>query len=144
MSPLSRFRSWAPHILGITRILTGVMFASHGAQKVLGVFGGMPAGAPKLVVWTAGPIEFVGGILIALGLFTRTTAFICSGLMAAAYFMGHASGGFWPKVNGGEPAILYCWIFLYIAAAGPGAFALDNLWRRRAAPASGELQPAAS
>ena len=144
MSAVTRFHSWAPHILGITRILIGVMFACHGAQKVLGAFGGMPAEAPKFVVWTAGPIEFFGGILIALGLFTRTTAFICSGLMAAAYFMGHASNGFWPKANGGEPAVMYCWIFLYIAAAGPGAFALDNLWRRRSAPASGDLQPAAS
>jgi putative oxidoreductase len=107
------------------------MFASHGAQKVLGVFGGIPAGAPAWVVWTAGPIELIGGVLIAIGLFTRPVAFLCSGLMAVAYFYGHARGGFWPKVNGGEMAVLYCWLFLYIAAAGPGAFALDHLIFRK-------------
>ena len=133
MTAIDRFRGWAPAILGITRILTGVMFACHGAQKVFGAFGGMPAGAPTAIVWTAGPIELIGGVLIALGLFTRTSAFISSGLMAVAYFMGHAGNGFWPKTNGGELAIFYCWIFLYIAAAGPGAFALDNLWRRASA-----------
>ena len=127
-----RLSVWAPYILGITRILAGIMFACHGAQKVLGMFGGMPKEAPALVVWTAGPLELAGGILIALGLFTRTTAFICSGLMAAAYFIGHAKGGFLPKVNGGELAVLYCWLFLYIAAAGPGAWALDNFIGRSA------------
>lgn len=130
-TPTDRFGQWAPKILGITRILTGIMFASHGAQKVLGAFGGMPPGAPAWIVWTAGPVELVGGILLALGLFTRSTAFVCSGLMAVAYFYGHARGGFWPKTNGGESAVLYCWLFLYIAAAGGGAWALDNLIRRR-------------
>jgi putative oxidoreductase len=126
-----RFHSISPKILGVLRILAGVMFASHGAQKVLGVFGGIPAGAPAWVVWTAGPIELIGGVLIAIGLFTRPVAFLCSGLMAVAYFYGHARGGFWPKVNGGEMAVLYCWLFLYIAAAGPGAFALDHLIFRK-------------
>jgi putative oxidoreductase len=133
MKLFDRLSTWAPYILGITRILAGIMFACHGAQKVLGAFGGMPPGAPAWIVWTAGPIELVGGILIALGLFTRPIAFLCSGLMAAAYFKGHAMNGLLPKVNGGEPAVLYCWLFLYIAAAGPGAFALDNLWSRRRA-----------
>lgn len=127
-----RMTLWAPHILGVTRILAGIMFASHGAQKVLGAFGGVPAEAPAWIIWTAGPIEFAGGILIALGLFTRPVAFLCSGLMAVAYFYGHARGGFWPKTNGGELAVVYCWLFLYIAAAGAGAWALDNLLRRRA------------
>jgi putative oxidoreductase len=131
----TRFQTAAPAILGVARILIGVMFASHGAQKVLGAFGGMPPGAPGWIVWTAGPLELVGGALIAAGLFTRPLAFLCSGLMAAAYFYGHARGGFWPKVNGGELAIIYCWFFLYLAAAGPGAFALDNLIKRRTAPA---------
>lgn len=133
ISPVVRFRSWAPQILGAARILVGVMFACHGAQKVLGAFGGMPQGAPRWIVWTAGPIELIGGALIAIGLFTRISAFICSGLMAAAYFMGHARNGFWPKLNGGEIAILYCWFFLYLSAQGPGAWALDNLRRRRPA-----------
>jgi putative oxidoreductase len=131
MSAVERFGSWAPKILGISRFLFGTFFACHGAQKVFGVFGGMPPGVPKLLIWTAGPIELVGGVLIAIGLCTRITAFICSGQMAIAYFTGHAPHGFWPTVNGGELAIFYCWFFLYIAAQGPGAFALDNLIKRR-------------
>lgn len=139
MTIVDRFSSWAPHILGIFRILAGAMFASHGAQKVIGAFGGMPKdmSIPWYITTTAGPLEFFGGILIAVGLLTRPVAFLCSGLMAVAYFKGHAFGSgsfvFWPKVNQGEIAVLYCWLFLYIAAAGPGAWALDNLWRRRRA-----------
>ena len=127
---------WSPRILAGLRILSGAMFACHGAQKIFGAFGGMPPGAPQTVVWIAGPIEFFGGVLIALGLFTRPAAFISSGLMAVAYFWGHARGGFLPKVNGGELAVFYCWVFLYIAAQGPGAFAIDNLLRKRKSGAS--------
>jgi len=136
MTIIDRFGSWAPHILGIFRLLAGVMFASHGAQKLFGAFGGMPAGMtiPWYINWIAGPIEFFGGILIAIGLLTRPVAFLASGLTACAYFMGHAFGTgsfvFWPKVNQGEIAVLYCWLWLYLAAAGPGSFAIDNLWRR--------------
>ena len=132
-----RFSAWAPRILAILRFLSGVMFACHGAQKLFGAFGGMPPGMdiPWYIYWIAGPIEFFGGILIAIGLFTRPVAFLASGLMAVAYFKGHAFGTgsfvFWPKVNQGEIAVLYCWLFLYIAAAGPGSFAIDNLLRRR-------------
>lgn len=132
MTVANRLAQWAPHILAITRILAGTMFASHGAQKVLGAFGGVPPGAPTWIIWIAGPLELAGGILLALGLFTRVTAFVCSGLMAVAYFYGHARQGFWPKVNQGELAVLYCWLFLYLSARGPGAWALDNLWRRGA------------
>ena len=131
MSAIGRFTALAPQILGCTRILTGILFASHGAQKVLGVFGGVPKEAPAVIIWTAGPIELVGGILVALGLFTRSAAFLSSGLMAFAYFMGHGSRGFWPILNGGELAILYCWLLLYLSAQGPGAWALDNLIRRK-------------
>lgn len=137
---IDRFTAQAPRILGILRILSGVMFASHGAQKLLGAFGGLPPGQPMpwYVPGLAGPIELFGGILIALGLLTRPVAFLASGLMAVAYFMGHAFGtgtfSFWPKVNQGELAVLYCWVFLYFAAAGPGAWAIDNLWRRRRTP----------
>jgi putative oxidoreductase len=127
MTIVDRFTALAPRILGIWRIIMGTMFACHGAMKLFGVFGGMPPGVPAHIKWGAGSLEFFGGILIALGLFTRITAFIDSGLMAFAYFIGHAPGGFWPIVNGGAPAIMYCWFFLYIAAHGPGAFALDNL-----------------
>ena len=126
-----RFAAAAPGVLGVARILAGVMFACHGAQKTLGLFGGIPPGAPAWIVWTAGTIELAGGALIALGLFARPVAFLSSGLMAVAYFYGHAGGGFWPKVNGGELAILYCWIFLYIAARGPGAWAVDRARSRR-------------
>ena len=132
MSAVDRFTALAPKILALTRILAGVMFTCHGAQKLLGVFGGVPPGAPRPIIWTAGAIELVGGALIALGLLTRLAAFIASGLMAFAYFMGHAGHGFWPILNQGELAILYCWLFLYIAAQGPGAWALDNLLHRRA------------
>ena len=121
-------RSHQSAVLGLTRILFGVMMACHGAQKVLGAFGGVPVGAPGFVVWIAGPIELIGGALIAAGLFVRPTAFVMSGLMAAAYFMGHAARGFWPIANGGELAIVYSWLSLYLAAHGAGAFALDG-WR---------------
>jgi putative oxidoreductase len=121
----------APKILGVFRIITGIMFACHGAQKLFGMFGGMPPGVEPWIQYGAGGIEFFGGLLIALGLFTRIVAFIASGTMAVAYFYGHARNGFLPKVNGGELAVIYCWLFLYLAAAGPGAFALDNLFRRR-------------
>jgi putative oxidoreductase len=131
MSMIDGFKAQAPRILGLTRILAGIMFACHGAQKLFGVFGGMPPGVPKALIWSAGPIELVGGALIALGLFSRISAFICSGQMAFAYFIGHAAKGFWPGANGGEMAILYCWLFLYFAAQGPGAWALDNLRRTR-------------
>jgi putative oxidoreductase len=128
---------YAPQILSLFRILGGAMFACHGAQKLFGAFGGIPPGAaPTWLIWTVGPLEFFGGILVAIGLFTRPIAFVLSGLMAVAYFWGHARNGFWPKANQGEPAVLYCWLFLYIAAQGPGAWALDNLlFRKRAAVA---------
>jgi len=128
---IERFRSWSPQILSILRFLAGTMFACYGAQKMFGVFGGLPPGVPATLIWTAGPLEFFGGIFIALGLFTRTTAFLLSGMMAIAYFTGHAPNGFWPRANGGEPAVLYCWLWLYLAAHGPGAWALDNLFFRR-------------
>ena len=93
----------------------------------------MPPGVPKAFIWTAGSLEFAGGLLIAIGLFSRIAAFILSGMMAVGYFTGHAPNGFWPITNGGELAILYCWLFLYIAANGPGGWALDNV---KAAPRS--------
>jgi putative oxidoreductase len=129
-SIVNRFTALAPRILGVQRIIVGAMFACYGAMKLFGVFGGLPPGVPKILIWTAGPIEFLGGILIAIGLFSRITSFICSGQMAFAYFIGHAPHGFFPIVNKGELALLFCWMFLYYAAAGPGAFAVDNLLGR--------------
>ena len=133
MSKLSkRLQSFAPQVLGGTRVIVGILLACHGAQKLLGLFGGVPAGAPGLVVWIAGSIELVGGALMAVGFFTRSASFLMSGLMAFAYFLGHAGKGFWPILNGGELAIVYSWLSLYLAAQGPGAWALDNLRSRRA------------
>jgi putative oxidoreductase len=123
---VNKLGAFAPHILGATRILVGILFGCHGAQKLLGAFGGPHEGTPAAILWTAGPIELLGGALIALGLFTRPAAFLSSGLMAFAYFMAHAPKGFWPLLNGGELAIVYCWFFLYVAAQGPGAWALDS------------------
>ena len=129
MRVADRFASWSPQILGLLRIIAGALFACYGAQKIFDLFGGLPV--PKTpLIWSAGAIELMGGVLIAIGLFTRITAFICSGQMAVAYFTGHAIHGFWPIVNHGELAVLFCWLFLYIAAQGPGAFALDRLRRR--------------
>lgn len=137
----TRLSRRAPEILAVTRILVGILLASHGAQK-FGAFGGIPAGVPGFIVWIAGPIELFGGALLALGLFTRGTAFLTSGLMAFAYFMGHAGKGFWPILNGGELAIVYSWLSLDLAAQGPGAWALDNLRRSAAAtPASSVHEP---
>jgi putative oxidoreductase len=127
MSTIDRFTALAPKILGATRIIAGILFVCHSAQILFGAFGGLPPGVPAAIIWTSGPIELVGGVLLTIGLFARITAFLCSGLMAAAYFMAHAPKGFWPVLNGGELAILYCWIFLYIAAQGPGAWAIDNV-----------------
>ena len=117
---------YAPQVLGAARALAGILFTCHGAQKLLGAFGGSPPGAPPALVWTAGVIELACGVLLTLGLFAREAAFVSSGLMAVAYFIAHAPRGFWPILNGGELAIAYCWLFLYLAAQGPGAWALDN------------------
>jgi putative oxidoreductase len=118
---------YAPMLLGLLRIVAGVLFLEHGASKLLG----FPHNAmfdhltPMFVV--AGTIELVGGALIALGLFARVAAFIASGEMAVAYWMVHVpTGGPFPVLNGGDAAILFCFVFLYIAAAGPGAWAVNR------------------
>ena len=109
----------------LMRIVTGVLFACHGAQKLFGVLGGQKQEAPMMVA--AGVIEFVGGIMIAGGLLTSCAAFVASGEMAFAYFKQHAPGGFWPIVNRGELAVLYCFVFLYIASRGSGILSLPTL-----------------
>lgn len=122
-------------IYGVMRIAVGLMFAQHGAQKLFGLFGGVgqDGGTAQLMstMGAAGVIEFFGGLLIALGLFGSLAAFISSGEMAIAYFMSHAPRGPIPIENGGERAILFCFIFLFIAAHGSGALSLDGLFRRR-------------
>ena len=112
------------------RLVTGLLFVCHGAQKLFGAFGGTRMTAPLFV--TGGVIELVGGVLIAGGLFASFAAFVASGEMAVAYFMAHAPHAFLPIVNHGELAVLYCFAFLFIAASGSGAWSLDALIRTRA------------
>lgn len=118
----------------LMRVVVGLLFAVHGAQKLFGVLGGkVMTGNPLML--TAGIIEFVGGLLIAVGLLTRIAAFLASGEMAVAYFKVHAPQGFWPIQNQGELAVVYCFVFLFIAAYGGGIYSLDQALRRRGAPA---------
>ena len=116
------------------RIITGLMFMLHGMQKILGFFGGAPEGAPAFVVWGAGSIELIGGALIAIGLFAAPAAFLASGTMAVAFFVGHVArhGTILPIENQGELAVLYCWVFLVIAARGSGIWSIDDLRGGRA------------
>lgn len=113
------------HLQGILRIVTGLLFMQHGAQKLFGVLGGTQVELMSLM-GLAGVLEFFGGLLVAVGLFTRIVAFILSGEMAAAYFMAHLPQGFWPIENGGELSALFCFVFLFFAAAGPGRFSIDG------------------
>lgn len=117
-------RPWAPHILSILRILASLTFLTHGTMKLLGWPAEFPYPLSGLTA-TAGVLEIVGGILLAIGLFSRPVAFILSGMMAVAYFMAHAGSNFFPVLNGGEAAMLFCWVFLFIAAYGPGPISVD-------------------
>jgi len=126
---------WAPRVLSIVRIVTALIFMAHGTQKLLN-FPPNPPGRPGIELFSlyglAGALEIVGGILLVLGLFTRPVAFILSGEMAFAYWMSHAARSFYPVLNGGDAAILYCFIFLYLAFAGGGAWSLDRMiWNKR-------------
>jgi putative oxidoreductase len=114
---------------GLMRFVFGVLFACHGAQKLFGAFGGGVMTHSALLL-TAGVIEFFGGILVAVGLMTRPAAFIASGEMAVAYFWKYAPNGPWPIQNKGEPALLYCFAFLFIAAFGAGLFRLGARLKR--------------
>ena len=117
---------YSPHIYAVLRIVAGFLFLSHGLQKLFGLMGGkaMPPGS---LPWVAGAIELVCGALVLLGLFGSIAAFIASGEMAAAYFMVHFPQAFWPIVNKGELAALYCFLFLYVAAIGSGIWSIDAL-----------------
>lgn len=118
----------------LLRIVSGLLFFQAGALKMFGWFGGMPPGvAMTPLVWTAAAIEVVGGIALMLGLFTRPVAFVCSGEMAAAYFIGHFPQGFWPIQNHGEEAVLLSFLFLFLWANGAGPWSLDALIQNRRA-----------
>jgi len=108
------------------RIVTGFLFLWHGAQKLLGFPPSDHGAAPPFITYVAGPIELIGGILVMIGLFTRWAAFLCSGLMAAAYWMAHGRNAVLPIQNMGELAVIYCFVFLFISARGSGIWALDK------------------
>jgi len=124
--------TWAPRALSILRIVVALLFIEHGAQKLFGFPATAANGLPAMLTlsWFAGVIELVGGVLVLLGLFTRPAAFVISGEMAFAYWMAHAPRGPFPILNGGDGAVLYCFVFLYIAVAGPGAWAIDRARER--------------
>jgi putative oxidoreductase len=128
----SSLAGWTPRLLSVLRIITGFLFMAHGAQKLFGFLAppGMPAASMGSLMWVAGVLELFGGLLILIGLFTRPVAFILSGMLAVAYFMAHAPSGFWPLQNKGELAVLYCFVFLFFAAAGGGVWSVDWCIRR--------------
>jgi putative oxidoreductase len=115
----------------LLRIVAGLLFFQHGLPKLFGYPGTSAAAEPFTQFWFAGIIEVFGGLAIALGLFTSAVAFITSGEMAVAYFQAHAPRGFWPVVNGGELAVIFCFVFLYLAATGAGKWSLDTRRRGR-------------
>lgn len=123
---------WAPRALSVLRFIAGLIFFPHGTQKLLH-FPPREGGAVELLSFMgfAGTLEVVGGALIMLGLFTRPTAFILSGMMAVAYFMSHFPRDFYPTLNGGDAAILFCFLFLYISVVGGGSWALDTFRVRK-------------
>lgn len=127
----ARLSPLAPYALAALRIMAGLLFLAHGTQKLFG-FPPSNGPAPELLSLRGigGVIEIATGALIALGLFTRPAAFLASGQMAVAYFLFHAPRGFYPAINGGDAAILFCFVFLHLVAAGPGAFSLDAMRRR--------------
>lgn len=132
---LARWRALAPYLLSLLRIVAALLFMQVGTAKLFAFPAAvMPGGGTApfgSLPWIAGFLEVFGGGLLLVGLFTRPVAFLLSGQMAVAYFLGHAPQGFWPVLNGGAPAALYCFLFLYLSAAGPGPGSIDALISRR-------------
>jgi putative oxidoreductase len=125
--------AWSPRVLSVLRLITALLFLEHGLMKLFHFPAPQPGVTDPLptILMAAAAIEVVGGSLIALGLFTRLAALVCSGQMAVAYFMAHAPQGFYPALNMGEPAVLYCFVFLYLVFAGPGPWSLDAIVRKQ-------------
>ena len=129
--------AWAPRMLSVLRIVSALLFVQHGTQKVLNF---PPAAEPQpfelmtLAPGLAGVLELGGGLLLLFGLFTRPVAFVLSGMMAVAYWMVHGPGSFYPILNGGDLAILFCFVFLYFVCAGAGPWSIDAMMRRRSSP----------
>jgi putative oxidoreductase len=127
---LSFMKPYEQHTYALMRIIAGYLLLWHGAQKLFGILGAEPASG--YMFWLAGPIELIGGVLVMIGLFTRPAAFICSGFCAAAYWMAHGSfsdlpnSALLPITNGGELAVLYCFVFLHISARGAGIWSVDG------------------
>ena len=127
MSSLDRVSKYAPEVLSIARIVIGLIFLEHGTSKLFDFpHGTMAQPAMGSLIWFQGIIEIVGGVLFILGFLTRPVAFILAGDMAVAYFMAHASKGMYPMLNGGDAAILYCFVFLIYFVSGPGRWSVDS------------------
>jgi putative oxidoreductase len=119
-------RPYESQTYALLRIVAGFLFLWHGMQKLFSFPSAMPPGVPAFIIWIGGPIELFGGILIMIGLFTRWAAFLASGMMAFAYWMGHGTKALLPFQNQGELAVLYCFVFLFIAARGPGIWSVEG------------------
>jgi putative oxidoreductase len=130
---MERLIVWTPRVLSLLRIIAALLFMEHGLMKVFHFPAPQPGAPDPLppILLAAAWLEIVGGALLTLGLFARPVAFVLSGQMAVAYFLAHFSQGFWPALNGGEAAILFCFVFLYLAFAGPGEWSVDAQLRKR-------------
>ena len=123
---------WSPYLLGLLRVVAAFLFIEHGTQKLFAYPVLQPSSPADLfsLRGLAGVLETFGGLMLLLGIFTKPVAFLLSGEMAVAYFMSHAPRNFWPILNGGELTVLYCFVWLYFAAAGPGVLSVDGMMRR--------------
>jgi putative oxidoreductase len=132
MASASQVERYAPYLLALLRVVAALLFLEHGLAKLVGFPVGAPPGPqPVMSMLGIGAIvEVITGVLVLLGLFTRPAALIASGQMAIGYWMFHAPASFYPAINGGDAAVLFCFLFLYIAAAGPGAFSVEGLFRK--------------
>jgi putative oxidoreductase len=131
---VERWKRYSPQLLSVLRIVAAFMFIQNGTMKLFAFPAGLPGGGtavPFTEIWFAGVLELVGGTLVLLGILTRPVAFLLAGEMAVAYFQAHAPSSFWTVINGGTPAVLYCFFFLYLSAEGPGPWTVPALWHAR-------------